>query len=229
MPAKTAKLAPNHLAIVLGLGRPGIDLIRIAKQVEQTPRLLQSVFAAIEADAARPRFAASKLLRIVSRNSPCILYPHFDVLLKFLKGKNSILKWNAIFALANMAAIDHQKKLDRIIDAYLAPICGPVMIDAANTIRGAALIAKAKPYLADKIARQVLQVENASYATPECRNVVIGHAVTALEQFYPAIHEKDLVQSFVTRQLSNPRPATGSKARSFCKHWPANLGPAQGR
>lgn len=93
------------------------------------------------------------------------------------------------------------------------------MSDAATAIRGAAVIASAKPYLADRIARQILKVESVSYATPECRNVAIGHAIQALDQFFPAIKDKRLVQSFMARQMNNRRPATRSKASKFSKRW----------
>jgi hypothetical protein len=66
-----------------------------------------------------------------------------------------------------------------ILEEYLAPISGPQMIDAANTIQGATSIALAKPYLADRIAAAVLAVEHAQYQRAECRNIAIGHAIRA--------------------------------------------------
>jgi hypothetical protein len=107
-----------------------------------------------------------------------------------------------------------------MMDAYLVPISGPNMIDAANVIRGAAAIALAKPYLADTIARRIFRVERAAYRTPECRNVAIGHAIRALEQFFAATDDKHSIQLFVSRQTGNPRPATRSKAERFLQRWP---------
>jgi hypothetical protein len=48
-----------------------------------------------------------------------------------------------------------------MLDDYLAPIRGPVMITAANTIKGAVIIARAKPHLAAKIAGALMRVERA--------------------------------------------------------------------
>jgi hypothetical protein len=134
-----------------------------------------------------------------------------------LNGENHILKWNAMLTLANLARCDGEKKLDQIMDAYLGLISGPVMVDAANAISGGAIIGRAKPYLADKIARCILGVEHASFATPECRNVAIGHAINALEKLSPLILDKRAIEAFVRRQMSNPRAATRDKAQKFCK------------
>ena len=56
----------------------------------------------------------------------------------------------------------------------LAPICGNEMIAAANTIQGAADIALAKPYLAHRLARAIVEVRHAHYQRPECRQVAAG-------------------------------------------------------
>ena len=162
---------------------------------------------------------ASKALRALSAESPAAVYPHFDFLAGLLGGKKQILKWNATLTLANLAAVDREGRLDQIIDTYLAPIAGHNMIDASNTIRGAAVIATVKPYLAPAIAGRILAVERAVYATPECRNMAIGHAITALEQFFTIVPDKHAVLAFVRRQADNPRSATRAKARRFLKRW----------
>jgi len=201
------------------LERAGTKVEPLTREVERSPTLLKVAVTQIRPEAGCARFGASKLLRILSERRPELVYPHFDFLAGLLKNENSFLRWNAMLTLGNLAAVDRNKKLDAIIAAYLAPIAGPVMIDAANTIRGAVAIARAKPYLADTIATHILQVENATYATPECRNVAIGHAITALNQIFPLLTNKEHVQLFAARQADNARHATGSKAQRFCKRW----------
>jgi len=98
------------------------------------------------------------------------------------------------------------------LDRYLTPIDGPVMITAANTIKGAAMIAQAKPHLAPQIAAAILRVEKARYATPECRNVAIGHGLEALRGMGVA-EARELAK----RHLRNPRVATARKAAGIWK------------
>ncbi len=86
-------------------------------------------------------------------------------------------------------------------------------------IAGAAAIAQAKPHLADLIAREILKVKRAHYATPECRHVAAGHAIHALDRFFESIRDKEPVLAFVETQLRNPRPATRKKAQQFWEKW----------
>ncbi|HXN49726.1 MAG TPA: hypothetical protein VN893_23945, partial [Bryobacteraceae bacterium] len=109
------------------------------------PDLVQAAIDGVGSPTGRARLGASKLLRDLSEQSPDLLYPHFDFFTALLASPNHILKWNATLTLANLAAVDREGRLDQILDAYLAPISGPNMIDAANAIRGAAVIALAKP------------------------------------------------------------------------------------
>lgn len=205
--------------IVEALSGRSPNLPGLARQLEGHPNLLLAAIDALGSVSPRIRFAASKLLRLVSEGSPEALYPHFDCFVRLLHEKNSILKWNAMLILGNLAAADRQKKLDGILGEYLAPISGKSLIDAANTIRGAVAVARAKPYLADEIAKAILKVEKARYATRECRNVAIGHAITALDEFFPSLLNRHVVLSFVRRQRKNPRRATGNKARKFLAKW----------
>ena len=85
----------------------------------------------------------------------------------------------------------------------------------------------AQPYLADKIARRILEVERATYATPECRNVAIGHAIDSLDRLFPRIADKRVVQLFVSQQVDNPRTGTRKKAERFLRKWPFATSGAQ--
>lgn len=206
-------------AFVRRLAKHQVNLQRLEREIERTPDLIDSVIAAAGSDNACMRFAAVKLLRITSEAKPQLVYPHFEFLAKMLHDQNSILKWNAMLTLANLARIDSEKRLDGILDEYLKPVSGSAMIDAANTMRGAALIAQAKPYLAGRIAHGILAVEQAVYATPECRNVAIGHAIKALDQFFASIEDHEAVSRFIHRQQGNSRSTTSKKAQRFCRKW----------
>ncbi len=157
------------------------------------PELVEALIVQVASNQARVKFAASKALRELAAEAPDSVYPYFNFFAALLGHNNRILKWNAMLTLANLATVDREAKLDEILDAYLAPIAGPDMISAANAILGAAMIATAKPHLADRIAERIFHVERASYATRECINVAIGHAVHALERFFPVVQDKRAV------------------------------------
>jgi len=152
--------------------------------------------------------AASKKLRDLSADDPGAVYPHFDMFAALLSSGNKVLRWNAILTIAHLASVDADGQIDGLLDEYLRPIRGPVMITAANTIKGAAIIARAKPHLAPKIAGALMRLERAKYATPECRDVAIGHVLDAL----PKIVSRPAARTFAAKHVNNPRPATAKKA-----------------
>ena len=115
--------------------------------------------------------------------------------------------------------VDSDNRLEKLLDVYLQPIPVPVMITAANVIRGAGKIAQAKPQLADRIAQACMRVETAKYQTAECRNVAIGHAIESLESFFTHLQRPQPVLAFVRRQRDNPRNAVKKKAARFLKKW----------
>ena len=71
--------------------------------------------------------------------------------------------------------------------------------------------------LVKRIVPRIMRVERAEYATPECRNVAIGHALRALEELVRLLPDRRGVRLFAARQLGNPRAATSAKARKFLK------------
>jgi hypothetical protein len=182
------------------------------------PRIQPEVLLeGLSSDVPREKFGAAKALKRLSEKSPAVLYPYFDVFVTLLANENSILRWSAMLILGNLARVDHAGKLEPMIGDYLAPIAGPPLIDAAETIRGATAIAMAKPHLANTIVERILSVEQATYATDECRNVAIGHAINALDEMYELARERRSIQQFVSRQANNPRPSTRKKAERFLR------------
>jgi hypothetical protein len=189
----------------------------LARRVIKNPRLLEKVMDGLGAETARVKFGCAKALRVISETRPDLLYPRFDFFVCLLDHPNKIFQWEAARVLSQLARVDAGEKFTTIFDKYFAPIGGPVMITAANVIRGGARIAAAKPHLADLIAAELLKVDRARYQTPECRNVAIGHAVVALGDFFELLRHPAPALRFVRKQIKNSRPATRKKAEQFLK------------
>ena len=184
-----------------------------------TTEQIDSLFEGLGSQTARVKYGAAKALKMVSEQAPELLYPRWDSLVRLLENDNAFLRWGATKILGNLAVVDHENKFDLVFGRFFAPITGQEMIGAANAIAAAASIALAKPHLADRIVKEILKVERASYATPECRNVAIGHAIKAFDRLLGHVKNRRPVLAFVTRQLDNPRPATSKKAGTFLKRW----------
>jgi hypothetical protein len=184
-----------------------------------TPEQIGALFEGLGSQTPRVRYGAAKALRTVSEQAPDLLYPRWDSFVRLLDNDNAFLRWGSTRILGNLAAVDREGKLEPLLDRFFAPILGQEMIGAANAIVAAASIALAKPHLADRIVKEILKVERASYRTPECRNVAIGHAISSFDKLFRHVQNRRPVLAFVTRQLDNPRPATRKKAEKFLKHW----------
>ena len=213
------------IALHRELSRKSADIGAMADLVARRPQSLPDVFDGLSADQARIKYGCLKLLRLISERKPAILYPEFDKFVALLDSENNILKWVAIIVIGNLATADSRKKIDRMLDRYLSPIAGPVLITAANTVGGAAKIAVAKPRLADRIARALMEVEAGNYQTAECRNVALGKVVESLTLFFDLVEDRRPVLEFVQRQLKNPRTAVKRKAAEFLKKYSQEMSP----
>jgi len=197
------------------VGRKGISKEKLAEQAAGKPELIQVLLNGLDDERAATRYGCAKVLRLMSERRPEALYPYFDSYIALLEHNNRIMNWEGLHVIGNLAANDHENRVDRILDRYLALITGPVMISAANAVQGAGKIARAKPYLADRIATAILGVEQAEYRTAECRNVATGHAIESLDRFFEHIRNQRPVVEFIKRQLKNTRTSTRKKAAQF--------------
>ncbi|MBN2315357.1 MAG: hypothetical protein JXM79_15620 [Sedimentisphaerales bacterium] len=202
------------------LSRKGVDLAGIVDQVIDKPKEITELIEALKVGKRAVKFSYEKVLRMVSERRPELIYPYFDVFAELLDCDNSFLKWGAIMTVANLTAVDSENKFEAIFRKYYAPIKGPAMVTAANIIGSSARIAQAKPDLTQRITHEILKVEKAEYVnkgvpSPECRNVTIGQAIVAFDQFFDQIDDKTKVIKFVKRQLKNTRKPVVKKAERF--------------
>lgn len=191
------------------------------------PRTTQALLKDLGSRDPERKYAASKALRNTSEQSPERLLPQLDQFAGMLSHENSFLRWDAMRIAGNLAAISDDATAERIVAQLAAVISGPQMVGAATAIASATSIALQKPHLADRIAREILNVRTAQYRTEECRNIAIGHAITALERLSGLLRDLTPALTFVREQLDNPRKATRNKAAKFLKRHPAAMGAAR--
>ncbi len=189
----------------------------IADEITRNPSAIPLLLEGLGSEKASIKFGCSRVLRLVSEKKPEILYPQMDFFIAMLDAKNTFLRMDAARVVANLAAVDSDGKFETAFEKFFSPIPGPAMIPAANVIGAAAKIALAKPGLTGRITAEILKVEKAKYATTECRNVALGHAIQSLDLFLEQVAEKAPVVRLVKRQLKNTRSATRKKAEGFIK------------
>ena len=177
------------------------------------PALLQ------EASSSEPavKYKCIKVLRLVSEADQEMLYPHFAFFERLLDSPNSILKWNAIDIVANLAAADSDNRFGTLFQKFYGLLDEGSLITAAHVIDSSAKLAKARPALEDRITRELLRVEEIPLPTEECRNILRGKVVSAFSQYFRQSRSSELMLSFAQRLMACPRPATRKKAEQFLK------------
>lgn len=211
--------------LVACLARGTRSVKSLADRAARHPMLVSDLFAGLTVREARLKFGCAKVLMLASERTPQAVLPHWARLLALLKSDNKIMQWSAMLTLANLSSVASLRRARALVPQLLATVRGPVMITAANAMRSAARIALAHRSLADLVAREILQVENARYQTSECRNIAISHAVLALEELWPILKDRGSVLAMAKRATANSHPATRKKATAFLKKHDAQRKP----
>lgn len=191
----------------------------IAKKLMKNPKLLRDILNGFASDTTHVKFKSAKVLVLMSKEKPESLYPYFDFFVKHLDNKNNILKWNAMDVIANLTPADSEHKFDTLFHKYYSMLYEGSLVTAGHVVAGSAVIAKAKPYLEEKITTEILQIEKFPLPTEECRNILKGHAIKTFDAYFDSIKNKDEVMNFVRQELKNARNATRKKAEKFIAKW----------
>ena len=207
----------KNLSLLQQIAHKNSDKDKIAEKVIEDTTFLPELLSGLQASEARIKYSSNKVLIIISEKNPSVLYPKLDFFTDQLDSENNFLKWGAIEIIANLCKVDSAHHFENIFSKYISPIHGHHMITAANTIKAAVVIAANKHNLIEKIAEEILKVEEADYETAECNNIVIGQAIACLGVLFPQLKNKKPVFEFVKRQLKNKRLATRKKAETFIR------------
>jgi hypothetical protein len=189
---------------------------RVEADFGLVPVLLEGVGSA----KASVRYGCAKVLMDLSAEHPERVYPYMDSFIGLLDSKYRILTWNGLAIVANLAAVDVDKKFDAAFDKYYGFLDAEYMVTVANTVGNSAKIALAKPYLIPRITAELLKVETVSlspHLTEECKRVIAEKTVETFDEFFDQLGEKEKkkVLAFVERQLSSSRRTLSAKASDF--------------
>jgi hypothetical protein len=203
--------------LLKGLASGTDNAARLTEEIAGNTSLLPAVMGGISAREARVKYKSMKVLSLISRKSPRVLYPYFDVFVHLLESSNNIVKWNAIDIIANLTTVDAESRFEKMVDRFYGLVNEGSLITSAHVVESSDIIAGAKPHLRDRITGEILKVENIPLPTEECRNILRGKAILTLARYYAQIEDKEPVIAFVRMQLTCSRHATGKKAETFLK------------
>jgi hypothetical protein len=158
---------------------------------------------------------AAKTLKLISERKPAKLYPQFGYFADLLDSDDTILKWIAIDVIGNLSFVDSNNQIiEGIINKFYCFLSDESMITAGHAIDNLSKIALNKPRYRKEITAELLQIDITS-RNDECRNILIGKAILAFDDYLEHLPEKEKVLEFAKRHLNNSRKATKKKAEKF--------------
>jgi hypothetical protein len=188
----------------------------LAERARRDSVLLATVFEGVSSSDPKLRFRSAKILNLMSQKEPGKLYPKIDFFINLLDS-DSILKWNAIDVMANLASKDVNGRFEEIFGKFYGLLQEGSLITAGHVAANSWKIVDAKPELENRITEQLLKIEKTRLPTEECRNILMGHTILCFDRYFDRIQDKDEVITFVKRQKNNSRNATKTKAQKFLK------------
>lgn len=190
--------------------------------VEHDFALLPQVVKGVSSSRASVRYGCARVLMDLSEAHPGKLYRYMDSFINLLDSKYRILIWNAMAIIANLTRVDKDKKFDTAFDKYYGFLNDEYMVTVANVVGNSGKIALAKPYLVDRIADELLKVDDISltpHLTEECKRVIAEKAIRSFDLFFERVKQKKRVICFVEKHADSPRKTLRVTAENFLKKW----------
>jgi hypothetical protein len=212
-------MSPVTAALRSDLLRRDTNPERLAQRVAQHVELLDELIGGLDVAVPAIRFGSARVLRCLSHARPGLLAPHIEAFVDRLAVDNRFLACDMRLILANLAEVDIKQRLRGVLDRYFAPLLGPVLMVAATTVKGAATIGLGRPELAEDIARRLTAVSGGCYGTMESRDVMIRHAIQAIDSLLAEVEHPAAAIRWVRRHRDHPNAVTRAAARRLLGHW----------
>jgi hypothetical protein len=209
-------------ALLEKLGTKQISKPQLFNLVESDFTLLPTLFEGTASSKASIRYGCGAVLMELAAKHPDKLYPYMDRFVWLLDSKFRILTWNALGAIANLTAADVDRKFDAIFERYFGFLGSGYMVTVANVVGFSEKIIPNKPYLADRIASELLKVENlptTEHLTEECKLVIAERAIETFDTLMRYTQNRAALTSFAQKHQNSPRTSLREKAQGFIKKW----------
>ncbi|MFQ5905846.1 MAG: hypothetical protein ACE5JA_04665 [bacterium] len=190
----------------------------MAKKMLKDRRVLSQVLKGISSEVAEIKYGCARVLKTLSEKNPEVLYQKWGFFVDMLDSDNAFLRCGAVVILANLTKVDSKGQFEKLFNKFYKLIDGEGMVTAANVVKASGTIARAKPELQSMITDRLLSIDR-THHRPECKDVIKGHAILALGEYFKESRDKKKILEFMRRELRNARPATRKKAGKFLRKW----------
>lgn len=200
------------------LNTKDVDVESLAREALEDEDLLSELVAGLSAKEERVGHNCLRALLLLAEENPLVLYPYWDIFVELLRSENTYFKLRGANLIAAIISVDSEDRFQEIFDEYYALLDGKSVIAACYVAGNSGRIANAKPQLRAEITARLLSIDD-THHPPERRDLIKGHAVEALGEYFEDSGDRSKILEFVRAQLESESPRTRKKAREFLKRW----------
>jgi len=206
--------------MIQGLENKDINPKIFAEKVLQEPDLISEYLDGLLSKKETYRYNCFKVLNIVSEKKPDLLYHHWDFFINHLRSDNHYHKMSAVLIIANLTAIDKDKKFEKLFDEYYNTLKSQKTITPIYTVKSSGKIVNFKPHLEKKITNILLDIE--SIHPGKQIELVKSAVIESFSEFFENAENKKIIVDFVKNQLNSESPKTRKTAKEFLDKFGVN-------
>ena len=142
-----------------------------------------------------------------------LVYPHWDYFVEMLNSKNAFHKSIGIYMLAPLTRADTEHRVDQVLDQLLDSINDKSVVVASNLARNIGKLLMNRPDLETKVFARIIPIDDS--AQTQHVEIVKGHIVEGLLDYYPHAQDPSTIENFVRQQRNSGSPSTRKRAEQF--------------
>lgn len=179
---------------------------------------IEELINGLQSKQLKEREDAFHQLYALSEEHPESLYPFWDRFAEMLHGSEVSKPYWAIHIVANLVSVDTDNRFDASFDWWFYKLLNhesPVVSPHAAEKSGKIVLAK--PELEKRITPLLLNIANTSH----CRHLDLQQAyvLSALDQYFEQVSDKEAVVTFIGEQLQSTSPKTRKKAKELMQKY----------
>jgi hypothetical protein len=198
------------------LEKEGLDIKLTADAALSDGDLLNSLLEGLLSKDDATRYNCFETLLVLSKDNPEFLYAHWDYFQELLSRSNNYSKYIAVYILANLTAVDNDKKFDAIYADYFDLLGGKRTMISSHVALNSPIIAQNKPELRSSIVDKLVDIDNIHQGRQV--ELIKAYAIQALQEIYTESDDKEKILEFVKANLNSISPKTRQMAADFLRN-----------
>lgn len=149
---------------------------------------------------------------------PALFYIYWERFVEGISSPNGFYRSSSTQAIAFLTAVDEQRYLDSILEAYLRMLDDDKVMVARYFVQTIHLIPEARPELREKVIACLLGVENTQH-TESRKSLLKADIISAFDRLFngSSIQEQKDILAFVEKEQAGESPSTRKAAKAFLK------------